>query len=740
MGLNQELFKGINRAGYKTPTPIQRKTLPFILSGQDVVAMARTGSGKTAAFLVPLLEKLKTHSPAVGARGLILSPTRELALQTNQFMKKIGHFTGIRSCVLVGGDSMDDQFSDLASNPDVIIATPGRLMHHLKETGMKLKSCEYVVFDEADRLFEMGFAEQLKEILQTLPDNRQTLLFSATLPQMLVEFARAGLSNPKIVRLDSETKMSEQLSMAFFTTRIEDKPGAFLYVLKNLIPKTQQTIVFVSTRHHADFLVDLLKYSTNIPATTVYGTMDQTARNINIAKFRNGLVKVLIVTDVAARGIDVPLLDNVINYDFPPKPKLFIHRAGRAARMGRTGTAFSLASLDEIPYMVELFEFLGKKLINEVPSGEKFFASPEQVYYGKLPQDPLDIEMEGIAAILREHPDLASTRNVMMNAYKLYWKTRAKTEEKFVKKAKTMSMNKFHPMLLNRTNDDNQPMVEEAKVDFLANLKNYRPNTTIFEIDVSKKNAAGKNAASVMAQKRRYHTKTVKREQDKDSQTKDFSGDEEEIPAATSQEDEIQEEPAKKKRKKQVNYVDKDFYMNPLPSNYATEKGLSINDNLSDLVLSINGDDEEALLKNQKSVKWDRKKKKFVTVSAADKNKNRNEAGKIVKKNDQKPGAIYDAWKKKSNSSIPMAGLAEDPNTVSQFAKNADRFKFRNSGGRKLDGAKDVKDNKRQPTRDELKNKDQIRKGRKLVEKKKYDEFAIKQHNRKKEAQKKRKK
>lgn len=179
--------------GYKVPTPIQRKCIPLILDGKDAVAMARTGSGKTAAFLIPMLETLKMHSAKVGIRALILSPTRELALQTLKFSKQLGKHTDLRYAVVLGGDSMEQQFSDIHSNPDVVVATPGRLLHIVVEMELVLSTVKYLVFDEADRLFEMGFSEQLNEIISRLPDDRQTLLFSATLPKLLVEFARAGL-------------------------------------------------------------------------------------------------------------------------------------------------------------------------------------------------------------------------------------------------------------------------------------------------------------------------------------------------------------------------------------------------------------------------------------------------------------------------------------------------------------------------------------------------------------------
>ncbi|KAJ1552828.1 ATP-dependent RNA helicase ddx54, partial [Cladochytrium tenue] len=321
MGLSYPVYSGIIHKGYKIPTPIQRKAIPVIMDKRDVVAMARTGSGKTAAFVIPLLERLRAHSSIVGARALILTPSRELAFQTLKFAKELGKHMDLRSCVLVGGDRMDEQFAAIATNPDIIIATPGRLMHLIIEMNIELKTVEYVVFDEADRLFELGFAEQLREILFKLPEARQTLLFSATLPKVLVDFAKAGLSEPALIRLDVETRISPDLQMMFFNTKHEDKDCALIYLLSTVIPKDQQTIIFVATKHLVEYIHELLNLA-RIKSTFIFGSLDQVARKMHIAKFRSGDVKILVVTDVAARGIDIPMLDNVINYDFPGSSKL----------------------------------------------------------------------------------------------------------------------------------------------------------------------------------------------------------------------------------------------------------------------------------------------------------------------------------------------------------------------------------------------------------------------------------
>ena len=276
---------------------------------------------------------------------------------------------------------MDDQFGWMMTNPDIIVATPGRLLHLLVEMELPLKTVEYVVFDEADQLFEKGFEEHLREILLRLPEERQTLLFSATLPKKLIEFARAGLKDPTLVRLDADTKLSEQLQTQYIQCRRIDKAAALVYLLTHVIPSDKLTVVFVSTQHLIEYLNALLT-ALDITCTYSYGNLDPTARKINIAKFRAGRARLLLVTDVAARGIDIPMLDYVVNLDFPRRPKLFVHRVGRVARAGRSGAAYSLVAPDELPYLIDLHTFLGRQFVAAVSSTP----GSQDGVYGRFPQ------------------------------------------------------------------------------------------------------------------------------------------------------------------------------------------------------------------------------------------------------------------------------------------------------------------------------------------------------------------
>uniref|UniRef100_A0A0M3J4C5 RNA helicase n=1 Tax=Anisakis simplex TaxID=6269 RepID=A0A0M3J4C5_ANISI len=414
--LDHSIFKGIQKKGYRQPTPIQRKAIPLIVDGKDVVGMSRTGSGKTAAFVIPLLQKLKGREMN-GSRALLVAPTREIACQTFKVVKELGRFTGLRCGLLVGGDSIEEQFSVVHQKPDIIIATPGRLLHLLIEMNLKLLTIQYVVFDEADRLFEMGFAEQLHEIIKKLPENRQTLLFSATLPKMLVDFAKAGLTDPVLVRLDVDEKISDKLSMVFVVCRSDDKMAALLNLVRMLVSKHEQTIVFCATMKHVEY-VALIMQMARIDCVVLYSQLDATARKMNIEKFRTKKCSVLVVTDVAARGVDIPLLDNAINFHFPCKPKLFVHRVGRVARAGHSGKAFSLIGTDEIPYLADLFLFLGRPIR---------FADATSVYkedeplVGRFPEELIDLETDFLKSIHDNCEDLVSfdfipsTRLVLLN-------------------------------------------------------------------------------------------------------------------------------------------------------------------------------------------------------------------------------------------------------------------------------------------------------------------------------------
>jgi ATP-dependent RNA helicase DDX54/DBP10 len=533
------------------PTPVQRKALPIILSGVDACVMARTGSGKTCAFLIPLLEKLLPSSSssmvnaAPGVRGLILSPTRELSQQTLVVLNKLtaGRSSEDIKCIGIhGGEGMEKQFSLLASRPDVIVATPGRLAHHLTEIpDFTLAHCVMCILDEADRLMEMGFAAQIRQITKSMPETCQKVLLSATMPKMLVEFTKSGFcTDPTVVRLDSEVSVSEELRISFITTRSLEKDAALLHVMQHIIEdkeavsnssmsqdettsmRTGLTLIFAATRHHVEYIGTLLS-AAGMNTTVIYGTLDQEARQQNLAAFRSGKKPILVVTDVAARGIDVPLIDHVIHYHFPPSPKLFVHRSGRAARAGRIGFCWCLVEPDEMPYMMDLHLFLGRRplCVDDIENeNEKSYTlsemTPDFVHYGSLPECIATVEAENVTRIMNaelsgslEAEALRSLTKVCKNAMMQYRRTRSEASREGVRRAKAILEGERdesgrrigkgaippHPLLRSmelsihtRKLDANANIGLDSKLeslrqrdDFLRALSNFRPKESVFE-------------------------------------------------------------------------------------------------------------------------------------------------------------------------------------------------------------------------------------------------------------------
>lgn len=711
MGLNFDLLKGITRRGYKIPTPIQRKAIPLVLEGRDVVGMARTGSGKTACFLIPLFEKLKIRYAKAGARALVLSPTRELALQTLKFIKEIGRFTGLKAAVILGGDSMDDQFSAIHGNPDIIVATPGRFLHVCVEMDLKLLSIEYVVFDEADRLFEMGFGEQLNEIVNRLPDSRQTLLFSATLPRMLVDFAKAGLNDPVLIRLDVESKLPTELQLWYIAIRHEERLAALLVLLRNHIDTKQQTVVFAATKHHVEYLHCVLDYL-KISNTYIYSNLDPSARKINAAKFSQGKVSVLIVTDIAARGIDIPQLDNVINFNFPAKAKLFVHRVGRCARAGRSGTAYSLVGPDEYAHLLDLHLFLGKPL-------SIVTASNADGVIGRIPQSLVEEQHEMLLGLHEVHLDLASLKEVSEKGYQQYCRSRPAASTDSNKRIKDMPFSScgVHPIFKQTVK-----VLENEKENILDKMRQYRPAGTIFEIcgktksqdylTMKTKRAFHKELIAV------HHQKIAQKIQDEQVVTSHRSS----LPDCNNDDivNAFKEVILPKKRKiddlykKKVKRIkDEENYIPYLPSDKHTEEGLAVNNFNQDIrkvQFDLTGDTEQTIKVSKQIKKWDRKKKKMITVDVGSKEgKIKTESGVWISATYK--SNRYNQWKEKTKVAENADDSDEDNNQNKQknfpqgkpnthWARHNEKIKLKRKGS-------------------ELKSNEQILKQRLLAEKKK---------------------
>ena len=774
------LLKNVSKKGFKQPTPIQRKTIPLILKKRDVVAMARTGSGKTAAFILPLIEKLKQHSAKIGVRAVILSPSRELALQTWKVFKEFTKNMNLRSVLLTGGDSLEEQFSMMMNNPDVVIATPGRFMHLKVEMQLDLKTLEFICFDEADRLFEMGFSEQLNELLASLPMQRQSLLFSATLPGSLVEFAKAGLVNPVLVRLDTETKISENLETLFVSIKNDEREANLLYLIQEVIklniatseeivkyskvmkrsdddydadlderaknkgkitnplsfrkkkealdlrvakanelPSEKATIIFVPTKHHVEYISQLLR-DCGYLISYIYGSLDQFARRQQLFNFRCGLTSLLVVTDVAARGIDIPILSNVINYSLPASSKIFVHRVGRTARAGNKGWAYTLVSENELPYLLDLELFLGKKILLssmyekgcellkkkwiENGNSEDTFKEPKISYVNRLvlgscPRLGLEDMGDLYKNLMTNNSELTTLKGVAMKAQKLYMRTKQQSSQEAIKRTKEVMIAGWDEQNLMFGKNE-----EKEKLAFLAKLQNRENKQSVFEFARSQD-----DEMSIFMQKRRKQIMPIqkkskerrellekerlaglrnsvedeifKNQEVNDNEFKDLASGytiPDDVMAHFQDGDEVLKEledssKGKKKKAKQTTFKDPQFFMSHFASaSDIQEKQLSIQSNFSSDAakagFDLNSDDKVQAHKQAAKMVWDKKRKKYVNSQGIDNKKY------IIGESGQKIPASFrsgkfDEWSKARKIAPLKVGTKENANT-SNFLAN----------------------------------------------------------------------
>ena len=352
-----QIRSGILAAGYATPTPIQRRAIPLVLEGRDVMGLAQTGTGKTAAFVLPILERLFT-GPRGRQRVLILSPTRELAEQTHTAIKHLGHQTRLRSMTIYGGVSAQPQIKGLHRGNEIIVACPGRLLDLIRKGAINLNYIEILVLDEADQMFDMGFLPDIRQILAVLPKKRQTLLFSATMPDQIRSLANEFLHRPVSIEL-GDSRPVETVGHVVYPV---DQTQKFDLLLTILHQSTRgKMLVFTRTKHRAKKLaVQLVK--AGLPATSLQGNLSQNRRQEAMDHFRSGQVKVLVATDIAARGIDVARITHVINYDMPDTAIAYTHRIGRTGRMEKLGTALSFATKDDQPMVRTIERLLGKSM------------------------------------------------------------------------------------------------------------------------------------------------------------------------------------------------------------------------------------------------------------------------------------------------------------------------------------------------------------------------------------------
>jgi ATP-dependent RNA helicase RhlE len=375
MGLAPELLRAIGEQGYTEPTPIQEGAIPVALEGRDLVGSAQTGTGKTAAFLLPILQRLK-HTHRAGVRALVLVPTRELAEQVFERAKAYGRHTNVHSVAVYGGVGMEPQTRALANGVDIVIATPGRLLDHVRRGHVNTTNLEVLVLDEADRMLDMGFAPDVHRILDTLPTARQTLFFSATISGDVDRLARRALNDHAAVEIGQRAQAAEGLEHILVAVDKSDKRKALATLLAES-PTGGRTLVFTRTKHGADRLARQLRIDGN-PVVALHGGKTQAARLKALDRFKEGKVRVLIATDVAARGIDVDDIMMVVNYDVPTDPEIYVHRVGRTARAGAQGVALTLMSPDEWLLMRDVEKLMGRTFPRDVVPGFEPAVVPRQ--------------------------------------------------------------------------------------------------------------------------------------------------------------------------------------------------------------------------------------------------------------------------------------------------------------------------------------------------------------------------
>ena len=386
-----QLLQAVEAEGYTTPTPIQQKAIPEVMAGRDVVGRAQTGTGKTAAFALPILQRLSETTSKMGRRtirALILSPTRELASQIAESFTAYGRFLFVRNTVIFGGVSQIPQEKALRIGVDIVVATPGRLLDLMQQGIVKLDQVDTFVLDEADQMFDMGFIHDVKKIIAKLPQKRQTLLFSATMPPEIQKLAREILTNPIDVTVEATQITADKIEQSVYFVEKASKWKLLSHILQN--PSITKALVFARTKHGSNRLERSLNES-GVAAETIHGNKSQNARERALSRFKSGHARVLVATDVAARGIDIDEVSHVINYDIPNVAESYVHRIGRTARAGAAGIAVSFCDVEEKSFLFDIEKLLQRRIrIEENPfSNPKFSAQVKSIAESKPLEEPL---------------------------------------------------------------------------------------------------------------------------------------------------------------------------------------------------------------------------------------------------------------------------------------------------------------------------------------------------------------
>lgn len=357
LGLSAPILEGVKAMGYTEPTPIQLRAIPLILAGQDVIGSAQTGTGKTAAFALPILHKLQSHQPA--PRALVLEPTRELAAQVETAVRDLARFTSLKVAVVYGGVGYGKQMDALRTGVDVLVATPGRLLDHLQQGTCRLNSVQFLVLDEADRMLDMGFLPDVRRIVERCPRERHSSLFSATIPPQIETLIHWAMKNPQTIEIGIRRSPAETVKHVVYPVAEAQKTGLLLEVLKRV--NYDSVIVFCRTKHRADRISNLLRRN-NHAVAVLHSNRTQREREQALDGFRAGRFEVLVATDIAARGLDVADVSHVVNFDVPQHPEDYVHRIGRTGRAQASGDALTIMVAEDAQHMAAIERFIGQKI------------------------------------------------------------------------------------------------------------------------------------------------------------------------------------------------------------------------------------------------------------------------------------------------------------------------------------------------------------------------------------------
>ncbi|MEN9686650.1 MAG: ATP-dependent helicase RhlE [Bacteroidota bacterium] len=386
--LIEPILKALREEGYSSPTPIQEEAIPHILNRRDLLGCAQTGTGKTAAFAIPMLQLLqedKLKDPhGSGIKALILTPTRELAIQIEESFAAYGKYLRLSQLVIFGGVSQQPQTNALRKGVDILIATPGRLLDLIEQRFINLSQIQFFVLDEADRMLDMGFIHDVKKIITKIPAKRQTLFFSATMPAEIAKLSSTILANPAKVEVTPVSSTAETIQQSMFFVEKENKKHLLIHLLKDAAIKT--ALVFTRTKHGADKVVKELSRA-GIPAEAIHGNKSQNARQRALGNFKSGHTRVLVATDIAARGIDVDNLSHVINFELPNVPETYVHRIGRTGRAGASGIAFSFCDMEEKEFLRDIQKLIANSIpiVTEHPYA---MSDTSLTTYKTLPKNP----------------------------------------------------------------------------------------------------------------------------------------------------------------------------------------------------------------------------------------------------------------------------------------------------------------------------------------------------------------